>query len=204
MSLILRINCKIPGKGAVLAAGALLDGKIIIYPTETCYGIGANALDEEAVKRVHEVKGQDFGKPISVIVPGLEYANKIGRFGKDAEKLAKRFMPGPLTLVVDKKKNVPDILGKESVAFRISSSPVANEIAKKFGGAITATSANLTGEEPIFSGKEAVEKLGGSVDLVVDCGNLKRGKVSTLFDMRTRKVLREGPVKEKEILEVLG
>jgi len=204
MPLILRINCKRPGKGAALAASLLREGKIIAYPTETSYGIGANALDEKAVKRVHEVKGQGFGKPISVIVPSLDAAKKIGKIGKDAEKLVNEFMPGPLTLVVDKKENVPDALSEGGIAFRISSNPVANGIARIFKGAITATSANLTGEEPIFSGEEAAEKLGGKVDLIVDCGSLEKKEASTIFDMRTGKVLREGPVKGKEIMRVLG
>ena len=182
----------------------LKNGGIIVYPTETSYGIGADALNKKAVLKVHKVKMQSTSKPISIIVPSIEVAKKIGKMDNDAEKLVKKFMPGPLTLVVEKQKNVPSVLSKKTIAFRISSNKTANAIAKKFNGAITATSANLHGEGPIYSFKKALRIFDGKVDLIVDAGNLPKSRASTIYDIANRKLVRKGNVSEKDILKVIG
>ena len=180
-------------------ARVLKNGGIIIYPTETSYGIGANALNKKAVLKVHRAKRQPTNKPISIIVPNVKVAKKFGKISRDAEKIMKKFMPGPLTLVVERQGKVPNILSRKTIAFRISSDRTADAIAKRFGSAITATSANAHGKPPIYSFKRALEEFGGKVDLIVNAGNLPKRKASTIYDMTQKKVLRKGPVSGKEI-----
>ena len=188
---------------AETAAGFLKKGKIIIYPTETCYGIGADALDEEAVKKVHDAKKQDYSKPVSVIVPSAAEAGKIAVLGAKEKLLIRKFMPGPLTIIVKKKSAVPDILSRETIAFRISSNKIANAIAKKFGSAITATSANLHGMPEIYNSKEAIDKFGGIAGMVIDAGILPKKRPSTIYDSVKNAVIREGEIKKEEIEKAL-
>jgi L-threonylcarbamoyladenylate synthase len=184
--------------------GVLEKGGIIVFPTETSYGLGANALNKKAILKVHKAKKQPTDKPISIIVPSTEAARKFGKINKAAEKLVKKFMPGPFTLIVEKQKKVPNVLSKKTIAFRISSNKTANAIAKKFDGAITATSANLHGEEPIYSFSKALKVFDGKVDLIVDAENLRRRSASTIYDMTQKKVIRKGQISEREILKVIG
>lgn len=186
------------------ASKALCASKTIIYPTETCYGIGADALNEEAILRVHEAKKQDYSKPVSVIVPDILSAEKIGVIDSSARKLAGKFMPGPLTLVVKKKKGTLDALSRETIAFRISSNPIAAAIAGEFDSPITATSANIHGEPEIYDAREAIEKFSGRVDLIIDAGILPKNTPSTIYDTTRKIVVREGKIKAKEIEEALA
>src|SRR3989344_9539447 len=169
-------------------ARVLKNGGIIIYPTETSYGIGADALDKKAVLKIHEAKKQPTNKPISIIVPDIRVAKKFGKISSDAEKIMKKFIPGPLTLIVEKHGKVPNILSRKTIAVRISSDKTADAIAKRFGSAITATSANAHGKPPIYSFRRALEEFGGKVDLIVNAGNLPKRKASTIYDMTQKKV----------------
>ena len=187
---------------ASIAADYLKKGKLIIYPTETCYGLGADALNKEAVKKVHDTKRQSYEKPISVIVPDVEVAAKFGELDEKTKRLVKKFMPGPLTLIVKKIKEIPDLLSKETIAFRISSNEIANMIAKEFDSGITATSANLHGEKEIYDSCEVIEKFNGKVDLIIDAGTLEENKPSTIYDAVNKKIIREGRIKEEEIEKV--
>lgn len=202
MATVIKLTKENSGKVLEKAAGILANGGLVVYPTETSYGIGADALNSEAVARVHEAKGQDKSKPISVIVGNAEQAEEVAEINDKALKLIHKFMPGPLTLVCRKKENVPEILSKDTVALRISANDFARALAEKFG-AITATSANLHGEEAIYSGKKTVEVFGEKVDLIVDAGELPKNKASTIYDVLNGKVLREGPVSGGEIGKVL-
>lgn len=186
------------------AVGVLKKGKIIIYPTETSYGLGANAKNRKAIKRIHAIKKQAKNKPISIIVPSLAVAKKFGKIAGKTEKLIKAFMPGPLTLVVEKRKPVAKELSREGIAFRISSNTIANDLCRGLGTAITATSANLHGEKPIYSGKKVIKEFAAKVDLIIDVGELPKRRASTLYGVQKRIILRNGPVREKEIEKVLG
>ena len=204
MALVVRIKKENYNFAIKKAVDALRNGKIIIYPTETSYGLGAKAKNRKAVERIHSIKGQSKNKPISIIVPNTATAKKFGKISKEAEKLLKKFMPGPLTLIVEKKKSVPEELSGRGIAFRISSNKIANDLCKDLGTAITATSANLHGEEPIYSAKEAVKKFADKVDLIIDAGDLPKKATSTLYDVESGRVLRKGKIKEKEIHALLG
>jgi L-threonylcarbamoyladenylate synthase len=170
-------------------------GKIIIYPTESCYALGVNALDEQAIMKIRNIKGR-YDKAITVIVSDLNVMKKYGYIGKRASMLADTFMPGPLTLVVDKKEIIPDILDPNEIAFRISSHPVAHELVKKFGGIITTTSANISGNPPIYKISEILSVFNNRVDLIINGGNLEKNPVSTILSLRANipYIKREGVI----------
>ncbi|MFP5212072.1 MAG: L-threonylcarbamoyladenylate synthase, partial [Acidobacteriota bacterium] len=132
-----------------LAASAVLAEGVIIYPTETLYGLGANPLSEEAVKKVYRVKGRDFDKPLPLIAANRAAAlSAVARWTDLAEVLAESFWPGPLTLVLAASPRLPALIhaGTGKIGVRVSSHPVARVLAEASGGLITATSANESGQ----------------------------------------------------------
>lgn len=185
------------------AVDFLRKGRIIIYPTETSYGIGAEARNRRAIEKIHIAKKQPKNKPVSIIVSSLAVAKKFGKISKEGEKLVNAFMPGPLTLIVEKRKSIPEELSRSGIAFRISSNKIANDLCKRLGTAITATSANLHGEKEIYDSKKIIKKFYDKVDLIIDAGKLPKRKVSTLYDVEGGKVIRRGKISEEEIKRVL-
>jgi tRNA nucleotidyltransferase (CCA-adding enzyme) len=168
------------------AARLIREGGVVAYPTETAYGLGADALNEEAVKKIYELKGRTRRKKLPVIVPSLDslaghaYVNGLGKY------LSRHFHPGPLSIMVNSEHYW---LG----AFRVSSSPVAGKLAE-LAGPITATSANRSGMEPPFAPGDV------GLDVPVVRGpRLDKGPVSTVYDPFTLRVVRRGAVPENEI-----
>lgn len=200
-TVVLKVDPKNPDRKTVwYVAKVIENGGIVVYPTETSYGIGTNAANAAAVKRLRAIR-KPSGKPISIIVSDVEMMRKYGFVTKQIERLAKKFMPGPLTIVTNKKETIPDILNKKDIAFRISSHPVAAMIAKYAGVPITAASANPEGAEPAFDVKKVLEYFDGKVDVVIDAGRLKKTKPSTIVDMKAREpiLIRAGPISFKRI-----
>lgn len=185
-----------------LAVDILKKGRVIIYPTETSYGIGVDATSSKSIRKIFTIKERK-GKPISIIVSSLGMAKRYAKIDAVTRKLAQKFMPGPLTLVTEKKK-LPQILSKKTVAWRIPSHPVAFPIVKKFGKPITATSANLSGRPQLYNINDIVKTFSGHVNLIIDAGNLPRRKPSTVFDTINQKIVRKGPIKEKAIIKYLN
>lgn len=175
---------------------ALKAGGIIVYPTETSYGIGCNAQNKRAIKVVHIIKKEPKNKPLIVLAADLKTAKKTGKFSKTDELLVKKFMPGALTLVVDKKK------GKGTIAFRISSHPFAQKICEKFGNPVVSTSANIHGKKPLFSFKKVLQEFDEKVDLIVNAGTLPKRAASTIYDSKNKKILRKGKIKLENILKI--
>lgn len=179
------------------------NGGIIIYPTETSYGIGADAMNVDAIKKIREIKGRAYDKPITVIVDSIETMEKYGKINKKVEKLVKKFMPGPLTIVVE-KKNLPNVLSQEGIGFRLSSHPVVMSINDIFKKPITARSANISGEGNIYDSKKLIELFDGKADLIIDYGEIPVVKPSTIIDMRNEPIIiREGPVPARLVLSEL-
>lgn len=174
------------------AVSVLGAGGLIIYPTETCYGLGADATNKKAVAKVFRAKGRDADKKIAFAVSSLQMAKKYFMINDESEKLVKAFMPGPLTLVVN------------GDSFRIPSNKFALELIEKLGRPITATSANLSGQEPIYNADEIISTFAGNVDLIIDARNLPVRKASTVFDVDSRKILRDGQISEQRIIKVLA
>ncbi len=198
------MKAKVVGENEIeMAVNYLQKGKVIVYPTESSYALGADAVNEEAVRKIRDIKGR-YDKAITVIVADLNIMEEYAHIGKRALLLAEKFMPGPLTLVVD-KKDIPDILDSEEIAFRISSHPVAQNVARMFGGLITATSANISGQTSIYAIEEILETFGDTVDLIIDGGNLEKNPVSTILSLRANipYIKREGAIEKEKLFEVL-
>ncbi len=181
--------------------GVLKEGKTVVIPTDTAYGLAANALDEKAVKKVFYIKKRPLFKPLSVLVRDLKMAERIAYLDDRAKKIFKKFLPGPLTVVVKKKKVVPDILtsGQSNIGIRVSGDKVTKAIMQRIDFPITATSANLSGKKVPYSVKEILKQYKDQKlkpDLIVDAGPLPKIKPSTILDLSGKKpkVLRKGPL----------
>jgi len=186
------------------AVRVLKNGGIIIYPTETSYGVGADALNEEAVEKVHKAKEQPHDKPISVIVAGEKQAEQVAYLNERSRELVHKFMPGPLTLISRHKEIVPANITTNGIAFRISSNEFASKLARSFGHAITATSANIHGKPAIYSAEEAIRVFGEKVNLIVDAGNMDKKPASTIYCTFSNILLRGGEIPKQELEKVLG
>ena len=198
---VIKIDPKNPDRKIIWYIAKIVEnGGIVVYPTETSYGIGTNAVNVAAVKRLRRIR-KPSGKPISIIVSDVETMREYGVITRQIESLVKKFMPGPLTIVADRKKTIPCILNKKEIAFRISSHPIAAMIAEYSRVPITAASANPEGMEPAFDVKKVLEYFDGKVDIVIDAGRLKKTKPSTMVDMKTKepKLLRAGPISFNKI-----
>jgi L-threonylcarbamoyladenylate synthase len=202
-TIVEKVNVRNPESGLIRRAAKIIkSGGIVIYPTETCYGLAADATNAAAVRKVYAVKKRPKNKPIPIIVSSLDMMKKYGRVTKLVRALAREFMPGPLTIVID-KKTLPDILNPNEIAFRISSHTIARVLVRSVGRPITATSANISGHPPIYKSKRVIEVFNGEVDMILDCGNLKKTKPSTYVDARNCRVLRKGAVQERKIINFI-
>lgn len=187
------------------AVDTMNKGGLIIYPTETCYGIGADATNAESVEKVYKIKGRGYSKPIPILVSSLKMIKKYGVIKKETESLVNKFMPGPLSIVVNKKTLVSDY-NTGSISFRISSHPVAYMLVKMLEKPMTTTSANISGQPSIYEIKKVVEVFENKADVILDCGNLPITKPSTCIDMTNEdhvKIIREGPVPSEMISKEL-
>jgi L-threonylcarbamoyladenylate synthase len=182
----------------------LKNGGLIIYPTETCYGIGTDATNNRSIEKIYEIKGRDPSKPIPILVSSLNMIKKYGEITKKTEFLVNKFMPGPLSIIIKKKRLISDV-NKNSVSFRISSHPVASLLVKLLKNPITTTSANLSGESSIYEISKIIENFKDKVDIILDCGDLSRVEPSTCIDMSSDdvKIIREGPIPSGLILKEL-
>lgn len=208
---LIKINPKRPqGKALEKAVNVLKRGGVIVYPTETVYGLGANIFDQKAVKRVFKIKGRTFRKPLSAAVFDIKNAERIAKLNVNAKKIFKKFLPGPLTLVLPKKKCVSDLVtaGQKSVAIRVPDSKMILDLLKKYRFPITSTSANISGRPASRSAKAVLKQFKNKKnqpDLILDAGVTPLGRPSTIIDLtkKTPKILRKGPIKRKELLEFL-
>ncbi|HWP57314.1 MAG TPA: L-threonylcarbamoyladenylate synthase [Candidatus Acidoferrales bacterium] len=181
------------------AVAALRRRGVIGFPTETFYGLGADALDEEAVERVFALKGRDPNNPLPVIIADEEMLQSIVvAISPLARRLMERFWPGPLTLVLPGHARLPKPLVNRNggVGVRISSHPLAQRLVKELGRPITATSANPSGQPPARSRAEVVGYFGSRVGIVIDGGKLTAEKGSTVVEVFAQgiRVIREGEI----------
>jgi L-threonylcarbamoyladenylate synthase len=198
------------GEAAVAAAArCLAAGGLVGFPTETVYGLGADASNAAAIARLYQAKGRPAFNPLIAHVGDLEAARRIGRFDPQATALAEAFWPGPLTLVLPKTKHcaVADLAtaGLDTVAIRVPAHPVAREILRAFGGPVVAPSANLSGHVSPTTAAHVQSDLAGRIDLIVDGGAVAVGVESTIvgcFDAPM--LLRPGGLPRGEIERVLG
>ena len=186
------------------AVERLRSGGLVVYPTETCYGLGAAVDDLRAVERVYRVKRRPFDRPLTVIVADVEMWSRYAYITPEASKLIRRFLPGPLTIILWKKPTVPDLVNPDRIGARISSHPVAQALVERLGKPITATSANLHGGPNPYKVEEVCE----GVDLVLDYGELPRRPPSTIVDLTVKppavyRAYPDGPFTSEEVLKAL-
>jgi len=175
---------------------------VIVYPTETVFGLGADATNAKAVGKVYNIKGRDYKKPISIAVSNVKEAKRLVYWNKYAEVLSKKFMPGPLTIILKTKKPFPKklVAGKNKIGIRIPDHKVALEIIKRVRKPITATSANISGDEEPVDYSKVKNSMKNKVDLIIPC-SIKYGKPSTVVDLTKKpKVLRIGII-DKDLIE---
>jgi len=193
-----------------IAVENIIEGKLISFPTNSVYGLGGNPLNLEVVNRIYDIKYRDRSKGLLLLVADTEEAEKIAEFNKISYKLAERFWPGQLTLILARKE--PNIIPPEVTAFKntIGIRVPENEIiltilkklkAKGYFGGIIGTSANYSGEPPSISGDEVAKKFLTPIDLILDGGKTKTKIPTTILDCTSKelRLLRIGVVKEEDI-----
>jgi L-threonylcarbamoyladenylate synthase len=198
------------GEAAVAAAARLLaEGRLVAFPTETVYGLGADATNPTAVARLYRAKGRPAFNPLISHVGDLDAARKIARFEATATALAQAFWPGPLTLVLPKAADcgVAELAtaGLETIAIRIPAHPLAREILRAFGRPVVAPSANLSGHVSPTTAAHVHGDLAGRIDLIVDGGPVEVGVESTIVGcLDAPMLLRPGGLPREAIERVLG
>ena len=190
-------------------ANMLKAGKTVVFPTETVYGLGANALDPEAAKKIYEAKGRPSDNPLIVHISKKEDVDFLaGNISQDSKLLMEAFWPGPLTLILDKSDNVPieTTGGLMTVAIRMPSNPIARKLIDLAGVSIAAPSANISGRPSITSSKYLVEELCERVDAIIISEDSEIGLESTVIDMTasTPVILRPGKIGKTEIEKILN
>jgi L-threonylcarbamoyladenylate synthase len=194
---------------AAEAAGCLKNGGLVAFPTETVYGLGADATQPEAIARLYQAKGRPSFNPLIAHVSDLAAAERIARFNVTARRLAEAFWPGPLTLVLPKTADcaVADLAtaGLDTVAVRMPAHAVAREILRELGRPIVAPSANRSGHVSPTTAAHVANDLSGRIDLIVDGGPVSVGVESTIIGcFETPLLLRPGGLPRTAIEQVLG
>lgn len=190
---------------AQLFAKTVLEGGLVVFPTETVYGIGCDATNAKAVAQVYKAKKRRKEKILPVVFADLKHAQKYVSLSRKARFLAEKFMPGPLTLVVFLKKKLAACANSKTVAFRISSNKLLSKASALSKKPLVATSANLSGKPPVSNFAEAKKTFLGKASLFIDGGVLSEKKPSTIIDLTGKKigVVREGAVELQKILKAL-
>lgn len=190
------------------AAVVLRSGGVVLYPTDTLYGLGADALSDQAVAKIYAIKGRDERKPLHSIVESLEMAERYGEVSACTRRLAQALPAGKLSFIVPKQGIESGIAkGVSTFGFRIPDNALCIEMIRAFGGPITATSANAAGATPERSVDSILEQLGSAaqIDLVIDAGELPLSEPSTVIDMTQPHpvILRGGAVPAADVWSAL-
>ena len=165
------------------AVKVLADGGVILYPTDTVYGLGANIFNRKAVRKVYNIKKRSYLKPISLLVSSKDAIPLVSKASLNELNFIDKYLPGPYTFILKKSKIVPRHLtsGSANVGVRVPKSEIACSLAKIFP--ITTTSANLSNKDTLDTPEEILKQLGCEVDLIIDVGPLKFGNPSTIIDL---------------------
>ncbi len=207
---VLAVDARAPQPDLIARAAAVLrSGGLVAFPTETVYGLGALALDAAAVRRIFAAKGRPANNPLIVHIADPKDASQVAAEWPDAaERLARRFWPGPLTLVVPRTAGVPDATtaGGPTVAVRVPAHPVALALLRAVGAPVAAPSANRSAELSPTLAEHVLRGLTGRIDLVLDGGPTAGGIESTVLDMTTAppRLLRPGLIGPAELEAVIG
>ena len=188
----------IPGK-------IIKNGGIVIFPTETVYGIGTNGLDAVAVEKLYNIKKRPITKPISLLVSDFDMINKVAKnITKKEYELMKKFFPGPLTIILNKKDIVPNIVtaNTNTVGIRMPDNEITRKLIKHAGVPIAAPSANISGEPSNTNLNDLINIFKNNVDYYIDGGECKIGTASTIIQVVNEVpiILRKGGITEEQIL----
>lgn len=200
---------KIDEGKARFAVNVLRNGGLVAFPTETVYGLGADALNSVAVKKIFDVKSRPPDNPLIVHIASIEYAMLFAENIPDkGKKLAEAFWPGPLTLILKKKENIPSIVtaNLDTVALRVPNHPVILFVLQEFGGGIVGPSANVSGKPSPTSAEHVLEDLGDKIDVIIDSGPTDIGIESTVVDVTIDPpmILRLGGLSRELIESIIG
>jgi len=195
-------SCDIPSELMDEMVSTVQDGRLIVYPTDTIYCIGASISDEKSLKKVFLAKKRPFDMPVAVCVSDMEMASTVAYLTPVVKKLIQQFMPGPLIVLAERREGVSDLLtaGSRTVGFRIPDHAFALQLIRKCGP-ITSASANLHSNASPVTVQQSMRELGENVDLYIDCGRTFYRKQSTIVDTTVEgcPVVRRGPIPEEEI-----
>lgn len=209
MTQIIRIDPQQSSLQSLISAVEILRaGGVVVYPTETFYGLGVDALNQKAIKKVFTIKGRSFAQPLLILIPEQDYLPRyVTEVSEKARRLMEHFWPGPLTMVFSASPQLPSILtaGTKKIAIRISPHPIARALTSAFAGPLTSTSANISGEQSPATAKEVFSHLGGMIDLIIDGGKTPGQMPSTIVDVTFSppQLVREGVIPFSEILTFL-
>jgi L-threonylcarbamoyladenylate synthase len=199
---IIKINSVKPEKDKIgEAARAIKSGKVVIFPTETVYGLGASPFSRKAVRKIYTLKGRSFGKPLAILVSDFDQIKPLVKsISPKAKKLMRKYWPGPMTLIFKKSKKIPAYVtaGEDTLGIRMPDHPVTKKLIITCGMPLVATSANKSGGNDPKTAGEAINQM-KKVDLVLDGGRARIGKASTVIDasLNDLKILRQGSLKVK-------
>lgn len=194
-------------KCALRAAGVLRQGGVIIYPTDTLYGVGVDATSDGAVDRLYAVKGREAGKPTHCIVANIAMAAEYAAVDDMVKKIAEKFLPGGLTMILEKKPELTTGIGRgiDSIGIRIPNNEFCHALVRTFGKPVTTPSANKAGVEPSTVPANIIAQLGEeNIDLFIDAGTLPPSQPSTIVTLVSvhPSIIREGAIPSAEILAV--
>lgn len=194
-------------RNILAASRKVKEGGVVVYPTDTVYGLGCDPFVAEAVERVFNVKNER-KKALPILGSDMEMVERIAILPEKAKSVANEFWPGPLTIVVPRKPSLPSIVTCDlnSVGVRVPKHDVALQLISLSNGLMIGTSANKTGKKPPLTAQDAAEQLGREVDLVLDGGPVTLGVSSTVVDLTSEepRILRKGPIGFEEIEQLLS
>ncbi|MBE0518767.1 MAG: threonylcarbamoyl-AMP synthase [Thermoplasmata archaeon] len=199
-------KCDLPEKDVDELIAVLKAGELIVFPTDTLYGIGADPFKESSVKKVFIAKNRPFDMPLSIAVSNEKMMESVAVLNEKARAVIRMYMPGPITIMLAKKPSIPDILtsGSNLVGIRIPDHPLAIRLIDRFGP-ITATSANLHSQKDPVDASISKKDLKDHIKICVDCGKTKYAAPSTIVDVSDGEVdvIRKGVIPQEEIENAL-
>ncbi|QDI89258.1 threonylcarbamoyl-AMP synthase [Candidatus Nitrosopumilus sp. SW] len=198
---VLKVNCD--SEGIQKASQIIENGGIVVFPTDTVYGIGCNPYNKESAKKVYEIKSRDFSKPFPVLVYSKEIANQIAEFDEISKKLAEKFWPGQLTIILKLKdaKLKESLNLTDKIALRVPNHKCTLQLLEKCKY-LVGTSANVSGQPSFFDPQECIKNV-ENYDVFVDGGTITSKGESTIIEIENEKIkiIREGSLSKEEILE---
>ncbi len=202
---MIKLSCN--DENITIAADQIKKGKVVVYPTDTVYGIGCDPYNDSAVDMIFKIKGRMEGKPLPILCSSIKHAQRIAKLSEHAVKLAKQFWPGTLTLIaelIDHKISESVTAGTNTIGVRVPNHQCALQLIDKCGGILVGTSANKSGYNSAKSATEVLETLQG-FDILLDGGSTPVGVESTVIDVSSANIafIREGSIRRERIAKVL-